>query len=74
MYFAGVPTHDQVMVPVVVLYAGVTVTVTACPTLVEAVLPVTVTRPASVTEAVATLPVTGMVTPLPAPAVLLGSV
>ena len=73
MYFAGVPTHDQVIVPVLVLYVGVTVTVTAWPTLLEAVLPVTVTVPPSSTEAVATLPDIGMVTPPPAHTVLLGS-
>ena len=60
------PTHAQVIVPVEVLYAGVMVTVTAWPTLVESVLPVTVTVPVSVTEAVTILPTIGMVTPAPA--------
>ena len=39
MYFDGVPTQDQVIVPVSVLKVGVTVMVTDWPTLLEAVLP-----------------------------------
>jgi hypothetical protein len=39
MYFDGEPMHDQVIVPVSVLKVGLTVMVTAWPTLLDAVLP-----------------------------------
>lgn len=62
------------MVPVATLNVGETVIVTACPVLVAEAAPVITIVPLSATDAVAIFPTTGIVTPPPAQAVLLGSV
>ncbi len=74
MYFDGEPTQAQTIVPVVESKVGVMVTVTACPVLVEAVLPRIVIVPPSFTLPPEILPTTETVRPTPGVPVLLGSV
>lgn len=73
MYFDGVPTHDQVRVPVNVLGVGVIVKVTAWPVLVVAVEPWIVMTPRSVTEPPLILPTVATVSPAPMVALADGS-
>ena len=74
MYFAGVPAHDQDMVPLAVLMlVGTTVRVTAAPVLVDVAAPVTSMVPAAPTVAPDTFPATLIVTPVPIAALFDGS-